>query len=793
MRTLPLVALMLWLVAAAPLIGVAGLTGGRAWAQGISGEDAALAGLTISRVDIVGLNRVSRQTVLNTIRTATGNPYDPRTVRLDVDLLYRLGEFRTVDVRAALQPDRTVVVTYTLGEQPLLAGVDVVGNRVISDQEILMGIPVRAGAPADEYLIEESKRRIVELYRNRGHYLSEVTTDARAMQESSILIFQVIEGPRVRVRAIEFEGNDSFPDKRLRAEIKTETAIFLLRSGRLDQKVIANDVAAIDAFYKNRGYLDVRVDRRLELSPDSREVKVVFVISEGRVYTMRQVSTVGATIPSEQIAAWIDIKSGDVYSQDRIRKSLRLIQDGYAELARPDVRVRAVEIRTSEAPEVDLRLEVDEGEKALIGEVMIVGNTLTQDRVIRRQLTGVEPGRPVNPVAIARAEQRLRSTRLFNEPSITIQPPDPDDPRYRDILVRVKERNTGSFNFGVGVGSDTGVAGEFSITQRNFDLFDTPESFEEYIRGRAFRGAGQSFSLRLSPGDEVSTYSISLTEPYLFDVPLSFGVSAFFRQWQYNEYDEDRMNLTLSLTRQLGEFWSIGAVTRFERVKLPAIADFAPTEVFAAEGPDTITALGLRLRRSTVGTIVRPWRGSVFELSVDRVGLMGGDYDFTTATAEFITFITMREDFLGRRSILRLNARVSHIFESDEAPVYEQFYLGGRTFRGFDFRTISPKGIRNDNGELSDEPVGGEWLFFLGAQYEFPIFEELFNGVLFVDSGTVSDDVGFDEYRLSVGFGIRLYIEAFGPAPLAFDFAFPILKERDDERQLFSFSVDIPF
>ncbi|MCI0362329.1 MAG: BamA/TamA family outer membrane protein, partial [Phycisphaerales bacterium] len=150
------------------------------------------------------------------------------------------------------------------------------------------------------------------------------------------------------------------------------------------------------------------------------------------------------------------------------------------------------------------------------------------------------------------------------------------------------------------------------------------------------------------------------------------------------------------------------------------------------------------------------------------------------------------EDFLGRTTTLRLSSRLGYIF-GGRAPTYESFYLGGRSFRGFEFRTISPKGIANDTGLPSDDPVGGDWLAFFGAQFETPILGEALTGVLFVDSGTVTDDPGFDEYRLSVGAGIRLYIPQLGDVPIAFDFGFPVLSEDSDEEQVFSFSAELPF
>jgi outer membrane protein insertion porin family len=211
-------------------------------------------------------------------------------------------------------------------------------------------------------------------------------------------------------------------------------------------------------------------------------------------------------------------------------------------------------------------------------------------------------------------------------------------------------------------------------------------------------------------------------------------------------------------------------------------------------GPDNLTSVGITLTRSTLGSLTRPTSGTRLELSLERVGLLGGDFNFFRSQAEYSVFLTLDEDFLGRKSVFKLVARSSYIFGEDgHVPTYERFYMGGRSFRGFDFRTVSPKGIRADTLEQGDDPVGGEWLLFLGGQYEFPIFEEVVTGVAFVDSGTVTREVGLEDYRVSVGVGVRLYIPQLGPIPIAFDFGFPLVKRDGDEEQLLSFSAELPF
>jgi outer membrane protein insertion porin family len=766
-------------------------------AQG-SLDDAALIDRPIAAVTFTGLNNVDPQLVRNNIRAAVGDPYTPQTVRADVARLYQLGRFSGVTAEAELLDDGTVSLTYVLVEQMIIAEVQVVGNTLISDQELRGVVRLIRGGPRDDFLVDNAVRSIQAMYRSRGHYLTSVEVDESELERSGILLFRIIEGPRVRIKAVNFQGNESFEDRQLSPEISTRTAILILRRGELDEDQLLDDVAALDRFYKDRGFLEVRVDHTIELSPDNTEAIVTYLIAEGPQYTLRNVRTARLidgepleVFAPQQLAALLDIRSGDVYSRDRLRASVRAIEDAYGRLGYYPIRVEMIELHVPEQAQVDLLLEIDEGQPTKVGMVNIQGNFLTRDRVIRRQVR-LQPGRPLDGTEIARSRRRIEDTRLFTEARITVQDPDPDMPDHRDVLVEIRERNTGSINFGAAIGSDSGVFGEISLRQDNFDIADFPESFGELIRGRSFRGAGQRFNMVFRPGNEIFQYSMSFTEPHLFDSDYSLTLSGSFRQRLFRQYDEDRITGSISLGRRLGDVWSLGVRARADRVELSAIAPFAPTAFFEDRGPDVLTAAGVSLTRSTVTTIVRPGRGTRFSVSLDRFGAFGGDYDFNNINAEYTIFLTVAEDFLGRRSTLRLNTEVGHIF-GGRAPTYEQYYRGGRTFRGFRFREISPKGIRNDNNEPSDEPVGGEWMFFAGAQYEFPIFGDQVTGVLFLDSGTVTDSVGFDDYRVSVGTGVRLYIPQFGPVPIAFDFGFPILKEDSDRSQVLSFSAELPF
>jgi outer membrane protein insertion porin family len=779
-------------------------------------ESAELLDRPISRVSLTGLKRLSDAQIRPNLRVAVGQPFDPQAIRSDVATLYRLGQFGAVTASATLAADGTVMVDYQVTEQSLIAAVQTVGNKVLSDQELRAVIPLFANAPRDDFLVEQSVRDIKALYRQRGHYLVDVLVDESRLEQEGILIFRIVEGPRVRIRAILFEGNDSFPSQLLAREVKTKPFIPFFRKGQLDEDQLLDDVAALSRFYRDRGYVDVRVDRRIELSPKNNEAQVVFVIAEGRQYRVRRIDIFGSSaggqplriFATEQLTAMIPMQRGDVFSQDQVRRSVRMIEDAYGMMGYVDTFVSATSVRVGEEALVDMLLQIREGVYTITGDVRIQGNFLTKDKVIRRQIR-LQSGRPLDVRELEDSEDRLRRTRLFGEPiRVAIQPPlpsaDADDPdadmhpdaddrsgEVRDVLYEIRERNTGSINFGLAVGTDSGLFGEISLRQDNFDIADTPESFTEMITGRAFRGAGQRFILSVAPGVDISTFGASIAEPNLFDSEVGGALDTYYRLRNFDNYTEEKLHFGGSLTVRLGDVWTASLTGRVDNVELTDIPFGSPVEFFEDAGPSWLTGAGIRVQRTAVDRVVRPSSGSVISASFEQVGAMGGDYSFPVLRGEGTWFVTVDEDFLGRRSTLRLKLEGGYIF-NDDAPVYEKFYLGGRSFRGFEFRTISPKGL-TALGQQTIDPIGGNWLFFAGAQYEFPIFGEFLSGIFFVDSGTVTEEISFDPYRVSVGTGVRVYIPAFGPVPFAFDFGWPLVSEELDQEQLFSFSAEIPF
>ncbi len=745
-----------------------------------------------------GLENVSEQLVRNQIRSLVGEPYDARTVELDIVRLTHLGRFDKVTARVEPIDDGSVALIFVVSEQALLTDVQVVGNKAIIDQTILGMVLLRPGDPADPYLIEQGLNRIIAEYQNKGYFVADISIDRELLKESNILIYRVREGPRVKIKGIRFEGNTRYTHKQLKSKLRSKEYFPILQKGDLNREQLELDSAGVRDFYRSRGFLDAQVGRRIDLSPNEKDAVVVFLIEEGQQYLVSRIRIQAPQegekrlLPDAQVRQYLLLSPGDVYTADKATRSSQTVQDLYGQLGFLDVRVGTSALPHENEALVDLVVTIEQGIPSVVGKVSITGNELTRQKVVLRQVRGMDPGRRFDRTGVDRTRRRLADGRLFSEGTVTILG-DPYD-GTRDVLIDVTEATTGSISFGAGISSDAGVLGAIDLSQRNFDITDTPQTPKEFLSGRAFRGAGQSFALSLQPGDEVSRYSISFSEPSLLETDYTFGSSLSFFEREFDDYDEERTGGNVSFGRRFGDVWSASTSLRVTGVDISTIDPEAPVDVFAVMGESDLTGIGFGVIRNTTDSRVFPTRGNRWEFNVEQVGAFGGDYDFSKISSEFRQFWTVDEDFFGRRTVLSWRVKASIIPEDGEAPFFERLYLGGQSsFRGFEFRGVGPRGIQADTLTPGDEAVGAEWLLTTGVEYNFPIYSEVLRAVFFTDMGTLTDDPGVDDWRVSVGTGLRVKIPFFGSAPFALDIAAPLVKQDGDQTQVLSFSLDLPF
>jgi len=770
-------------VSAAVVCLAAALLASALAAGGLAGAEPEPAGSRIVHVVVRGNHRVSTHRILGQMRLREGSTYSPQAVDDDLKRIYGLGEFDNVVIRPERGPEGLSLIVEVV-ERPVLAGLEFEGNRAFSEKDLSETLGVSAGNLIDRHKISRGVRSIERKYQDAGYYFASVDLDDALLAEKQTARYTITEGPRVRVRKMVFEGNHSVTDGELTQRMETKTWFPFLVPGLFDEERLDRDVVSVRNYYVEQGFLDVQVGRELEFSPDKTRLTVRVIVDEGPRYRVRSVAMEGVErFSPSYLQKQMDLAPGKPYTADLVRNDVEMIRDTYGEVGYVGAAVRPVIDFTEEPGQVDVTVEVKEGKPVRIGEIRIEGNRLTQDKVVRRELR-FYPEEPVNTKLIDRAQRRLEGTGLFQPDSVAITPIPTDDPGVADILVRVEETETANLMLGAGVSSNSGVLGNISLVQRNFDACDWPESSEEFWRGEAFRGAGQTFQIVLEPGTELQRYRVDFADPHVFDTEYSFSSSLFYFDRLRDAYDERRIGGRFGFGRELREDLAAFLNLRLENINIRNLDSVVPKDVLDVEGSSNLTSVEVGLRKDTTDSYLFPTEGYRLTGSVEQAGALGGSYTFTRFTVDGRRYWTVTRDVLGRESVLAVHGRLGFI--AGDAPIFERFFAGGQgSLRGFEFRGVGPR--------MFDTALGGDFLALASAEYSFPIFGKTLTGVLFLDTGTVEERFELTTWRASVGAGIRFTVPFFGPVPFALDFGFPLSKDGDDEEEVFSFSIGTTF
>jgi len=753
-----------------------------------------LKGRLVEGVRIVGNSQVPTSTILNVVRTREGERFDPATVEEDYQRIYNLKKFSQVQAR--VEPTKTgVIVIFQVNEQRTVSSIAYRGNYKISTNDIQNVVDIRKGETIDRFKIALARQEVERLYRNKDFPLAHVEVDNDLLNQRGELVFNIVEGPEVRVRKVAFKGAKSFPQAKLRDQVKTKYWIWIFRPGTLDFDQVDDDVAAVRRFYENHGFFDVRVGRKIIWSPDTTEVQVNFEIEEGPRYTVDRVTFKGnSAVPEAKLHEGLKLNPGSFWDHDLIERDIKELVKDYSPYgfiyqgptADPKsynqdyLHIEPRPVFRKETAKVDLVYEISEGKPFNLGRILVKGNYKTQDKLVLREMR-MAPGQLYNSAEVQRAVDRLRGTPFYTNVTVT---PVGDDPKTRDLLVEVTETKTASFNIGAGVNSNGGIGGNITYEQRNFDITNWPQSWADFFSDRSFTGAGQRFRVSLEPGTQNSNASILFSEPYIFDQPYSFTEEAYLRDRQRFHYDESRIGDRVSFGKRFDYENSAQLTLRGEDIDIHGIDEplLRAPEIVDLKGHSQLSSTALQYRNDTTPRGFLPYEGHTFTIGDEQAGTMGGNFQFNRVSTSFDQYFTVFEDLLDRKTILSFHGDTGYIFAG--APFFERYYGGGiGSIRGFRFRGVSPR------KGLDDDAVGGDFLLVGSAELSFPIAADMLRGVVFTDVGDVEEDLKIGQFRSSIGAGVRLILPFLGQTPIAVDFAYPLSKSSQDETQFISFSL----
>jgi outer membrane protein insertion porin family len=754
-------------------------------------------GSEVSDVIVRGSRLTRPEYIKSLLRTRPGSPYRPETIQDDVRTIMGTGRFANVKTYVEEDgPGKKKVVFELCDPTSRVEKVIYFGNKHLSTEDLDELTGIRKGTPLNPHRNRMACRKIEARYHEQGRLFAHCELVSGGRPGDTKVVYRIAEGPKLRVRSINFTGHTFIGASRLNTVVHSQRYLIpwvsdMFKRGVYNPAIVEADVHQLEKYYRSFGYHDVKIRPERRLAPGGGMIDLVYHIHEGVRYRLKGPPDVSGNqaIPKEPLQAMSDIRSGDYYNEKQIQTDVRHISDYYGLLGRK-IAVRAEPIYSRDEPGLmQVVYQVQESLPARVGNVHIEGNTRTRQNVILRQVP-LYPGQILQYPKLLEAERNLARLGIFeSSPDGAIRPTvevldDPLNPNspYKDILINVQEANTGSLLFGLGVTSSSGLTGNIVLNERNFDLFRPPTSLDDLLSGRAFRGAGQEFRLELVPGTQLQRYTITFREPYLFDSPYSLTTSGYYYTRYFNEYTEQRVGARATIGRKLSNSLSVRTGVRVEGVNVSDVPNFAPQDYLEVVGDNFQVGFNGGIIFDTRDSYLRPSEGARVELSYEEVL---GDRTFPLINLNASKYFTVhqRADGSGRH-VVALNSRVG--WAGTNTPVYERFFAGGfRTLRGFQFRGVGP--------QVNGFKTGGDFLLLGSAEYQIPLTaRDQVHFVTFVDTGTVAPRIDeIDNFRVSVGFGFRFMIPMFGPVPIAVDFGFPIVKGPFDNEQVFNFFMGI--
>ncbi len=736
--------------------------------------------MSISSISTAGNVSISSDKILSKVRIRVGQQFDAATAAEDAKRIAELpgveySYYNTVVV------DEKIQLTFVVVERNIVRSIVFAGNRKYKSRALRGKLAFKKTDYLEPVMAEAGRVTIAEFYQKKGFAFAQVSLDTEKLSVGNV-IYTIDEGPRVKIAAVRLSGNKALKTKSLKKTIKTKKTNWVVLPSYYNEEKITKDVTKLQNVYYNRGFLDIGITAEREFTKDKSKVRITFVISEGRAYTVERVVITGNKhFDTERLRSELKLKQGQIYNKRKVGSDADLLLKLHREEGFIDAKVEQ-SIKFISKDKVDIELGITEGERFRIGRINITGNEQTQDKVVRQVLGEYDflPGRWYN-ADIAHGdgsgelEKEVRRMVVAESATIT---PRRGAAGQKDADVSIIEGQTGMVMLGAGVTSDSGAVGQVIIEQRNFDISDWPKSFSEFITGRAFRGAGQSMRIALQPGTEVSEYEVSFSEPYFRNKPVSLNVSGSSWQRSRESYDENRLKGYVGFEKRYKNHWRRSLGLRVENVNIDNIDFDAPREITSVKGDNVLMGARLGVGRNLTDDRFNPTKGYSFGVGYEQVA---GDHTFGILSGVYRRYRVLSEDLAERKTILATKLLAASVV--GDAPPFEKFYAGGTGtygIRGFEYRGISKR------SGVDKDPVGSDWIILANAEVTVPLASETFSVLFFVDSGMI-DSGG---YRAAVGTGIQILIpQWFGPVPMRLEIAAPLMKDGDDDTQVFSFSV----
>lgn len=748
-------------------------------AAGLSRAAFAFEPFVVKDIRVEGIQRTEAGTVFSYLPVKVGETFDEEKSAAAIKALFATGFFS--DVRLEVQ-DGVLIVQ--VQERPAIGQIDIFGAKEFSKDQLKTGLKEVGLAESrifDRALLDKAEQELKRQYLARGKYGVEIKTTVTPLERNRVAIrFDISEGEVAKIRQINIVGAQAFREKDLLDLMNLSTPNWLswyTKNDQYSKQKLAGDLETLRSFYLNRGYMDFAIEStQVQITPDKKDIYITINIHEGPRYTLSDIKVAGELlIPEDELRKLVTVKSGEVFSRERITETTKAISDRLGNEGYAFANVNAVPEVDREHQRVAFTFFIDPGRRVYVRSVRITGNTRTRDEVIRREMRQIEGGW-YSAAKINRSRERLDKLDYFKEVNVET-PAVAGTTDQVDVNVRVEEKPTGNIMAGAGFSSGEGLILSGSVSQANV------------------LGSGNFLAVQANTSKVNTVYALSYTNPYYTDEGLSLGFDIYTRKvdstaLSVTTYTTSSQGLGLRLGVPITETDTVGFGLGYEHTKSTVDTTASPVYAqFVSTFGNSYSILrgDASWARDTRDSRLYPMKG-MLQRAVGEIGLPGGELNYVKLTYQHQWLKP-----LSRETALLLNGEVGWAkgLGGDPFPFFKNYYAGGVTsVRGYKAGTIGPK----DN---LGQAIGGTRRLVGNAEYLFPVpgmkNDKSARLSAFVDAGAVYGEgakVSLGDLRYSAGIALS-WVSPVGP--LKFSLAKALNAKPDDKTEVFQFQLGSVF
>lgn len=728
------------------------------------------------RVD--GLQRISAGTVFNYLPIKPGDELRRQEVPGIIRALYQTGFFKDVQLRRSGD-----VLIVEVVERPAIAQIEITGNKSIKTEDLKKGlqdIGLAEGRTFNRSVLAKIEQELRRQFFNEGKYGVVLKSEVTPLERNRVAInIDIQEGETARIKGLNIVGNRSFEDALLLSLFQSKPGGWLSWFTKEDQysrQKLAGDLEQLKSYYLDRGYLNFKIrSTQVTISPDKKDIYITINIDEGEIYTLSDIRITGElVVDAQEYFPLIQLRRGEPFSRRAVVDSTDRITEKLSEMGYAFANVNHIPEIDEEKKTVAITFYLDPGKRVYVRRIDIKGNTRTRDRVVRRELRQMENAWLSNS-KLQLSRQRLRRLGFFEDVTLETSAV-PGSTDLTDIVVRVKEKPSGSLAGGVGYSQDRGFSFTASLTEDNF------------------LGTGKKVVFALNTSSYDTRYQLSYFNPYATIDGISRGFNLSYRKTDYDRlnvanYQTNTSVASVNYGVPISDFNRLTAMFAIELIDLQ-LGTLPPQEIVdfvAVEGDEYLDfKLTTAWRRDTRDSAIFPTTGNRQRFSLV-VTLPGSDLQFYKLFYVVQHYIPLYRDFVfSARADLGYGDSYG---DTIGLPFFENFFAGGeKSVRGFRSNTLGPR-------DSTGDPLGGNRRITGGIElFAPPPFKELASTVrvsVFLDGGNVFQDrIEWDEFRYSVGVGAT-WLSPMGAMTISY--GVPLNDKDFDEVENFQFSFGSVF